>query len=477
MPDVIDTASPIEKRLDGMEASITKFTDTMTEMLKSRTAPGIRPDGDTPLSSQHFMYSKLLKAKWHSEQPGSRAKDYERYAPNEMQLCKQLKIQTNLIDPQGATQMSDFCAPFASQFLCQDWKAAGVDGGENIPGYTRELIKEVQQNFQNGWDLDPNEAIAHGADPSRVRALRKADDQRFDDATLGGFLGAPAGRGEMIDLLRPNLLIDQLPGVAYVPLGVSGSMEFPRHTGATSISAITERQSIPKSNVTFGLLRMDAKEYGGFCQYTQKMMRWAGNPMIEMFLRKDLTLSAGEEIDRDRMTGQGGIKLLGLLNIPGILTHPAATAGTNGDTLGTNDPSEMVTQIQMANVPGDAYFATLPNLWQKIMTRKDAVGQYVFDWARQNGVQPNSGRGTLCITSTNISQTRTKGSGTTLTYLVAIVPQHILIGQAGVADFSTTNAHSDNFRKGIMAVRMSLYTDIAARYPQAINVSDQLLIA
>ena len=144
MAEVLDAvvASPIEKRLDGMEASITKFTDTMTEMLKSRSAPGIRPDGDTPLSSKHFMYSKFLKAMYHSLQPNARSTDYERYAPNEMQLCKRLKAETNAIDPQGATQMSDFCGPFASQMLCQDWKAAGVEGGENIPGYSRELIKE-----------------------------------------------------------------------------------------------------------------------------------------------------------------------------------------------------------------------------------------------------------------------------------------------------------------------------------------------
>lgn len=462
----------IQKDTEEMKASIAKMADTMTQMIESRSAPHQRKPGASAVSSEPFKFSRLFKAMYHKEKYGADS-DWRLHAKNELALCSKVQKSANAIDPAATQQMSEFCSPFASQFMCPDWKAEGVEGGENIPGFPRELIKEVQQNFTGMPEFDPDEAEALGADLSRIRKA----DQEFGNATLGGFLGGPAGRGEMIDLLRPNLLIDQLPGVQYVPLGVSGSMEFPRHTGATSISAITEKQSIPQSNVTFGLLRMDAKEYGGFCQYTLKMMRWAGNPMIETFLKKDLTLSAAEEIDRDRMTGQGGIKILGILNVPGRLSHPAATIGANGNTLGTNDPGEMLTDIQMQNVPGSAYFMTLPTMWQKVMTRKDAVGNYVFDWARQNGVMPTSGRGTLCITSTNISQNRTKGSGTNLTYLVAIVPQHILIGQAGVVDFSTTNAHSDNFRKGIMALRMSLYTDMAVRYPQAINVSDQLLVA
>ncbi len=475
MPEGTVTLETIQKDNEDMKASISQIGKTMDEILKSKHAPFERKPGASALSSQPFQYSNLLKALHFKTKYGADSK-WRQFAKNELALTEKIQKSANAINPNGSVSVSEFCSPYSAALMCKDWKAEGVDGGENIPGFPAELVKEVEQNFNGMPDFDPDEAAALGLNLSHLRLLRKADDQRYDTATLGGVLGAPPGRGELIDLLRPNLLFGQAPGVRFVPLGVSGSMEYPRHTGATSIAATTEGQSTPKSNVTFGMLRMDAKQYTGLAQYTEQMMRFAGNPMIEAFLRMDMTQSAAQTIDLDSIIGQGGIKILGITNIPGKLTHNAATAGTDGDTLGTNDPSAMVAEIRMQNVPGQVYFGVLPSLWQAILTRKDAVGQYVFQFASANGSLPPSLHGTPALDSTNIPQNRVKGAGDDLTMLIAFVPSQLMIGQAGVVDFAVTNAHDDNFARGISTIRMSMYTDLGVRYPQAINICDKLVV-
>lgn len=465
----LETLQKDQQDTAGQIADVTKsvqtLTDTIAEMAKARKAPAVQT-GELQTNSRRFSFARLCKAVALTAIAGE---NYRADAKIELELCAKVRKEMAEMGGNSAAGLSQFCAPLSTAMLPQRWEDVGAnpDDVKNLSGFSGSLIKEIQDHFAVGVVFDPAEAQRYG--------LMKSTHVR-NDATLGGTLVPLAAQGELIEVLRNSLSLTRA-GVRMVPLPPQGSVRYPRQNTAGSVSGIAEGVAATESNVTTGEVLLNAKEYRGFMKYTDTLLRFAGIPSFEALLREDLGQVTSIQMDRDSLDGQGGTKILGVLNHSGIKTRDAATVATNGNTLGTSDPALLIADMAGANAPVDRGFAWLirPELWAGVMTRKDSQGRYVFDWAPQNMGMPMTLFNRPAYESSNVPNTRNKGTGTNLTVLIGIVPSEILMGQAGIVDFANTNSDGEDFRAGVNTLRVTTFGDMNLRHDVSVGKIDELL--
>ena len=374
---------------------------------------------------------------------------------------------------QGGSGYSQFCAPVASAFMPVSWNETGASAANgdalDLPGYTRDLVKEVQDHFQSAPEYDPGEG--------RRLGVRK-DSMVRNDAAGGGTLVPLAAQGELIEVLRNSMAIARTPGVRMVPLPPQGSVRYPRQTSLTSISGYGEGATISGSRFGTGAITLSAKRYSGLVDVTDELLRFAGNASVEALIRQDLAEQTARVTDKDMLEGPGGTQILGLINIPSIQAKTATTVAANGNTLHPEDLVNLIAQQAGANAPTERGVALLmrPELLALIGTSRDANDSFSFGSAFNNGPFGASLWGYPVVQSTNVSNTRVKGSGTALTFVLALVPSEVLIGQSGVIDFAMTDSDSTKFTQGIKTVRVMTYLDMGVRHEASVGLVDQLLL-
>ncbi len=224
-------------------------------------------------------------------------------------------------------------------------------------------------------------------------------------------------------------------------------------------------------------MTLTAKRYSGLVDVTDELLRFAGNSSVEALLRQDLAEQTARVTDKDMIEGPGGTQMLGIINIPSIQTKTASTTGTDGNTMWPEDILNLVAQMAGANAPTDRGVSILmrPELWALITSSRNSQAAFMFNSTFNNGQFGKTLWGYPVIESTNISNTRRKGTGTALTMVLAVVPSEILIGQSGVIDFAMTDSDSTKFQQAIKTVRVMSYLDIGVRHEAAVGLVDQVL--
>ena len=456
----------------AFDATVATLTKSMTDLARTvedaakPQSPNLRK-GESIMSSRPFSYGRLIKAVVRQKE-GDR--QFDNHSKIEMELCGRLKKAYDEMYGQGASGLSQFCAPLSTALMPEDWSETGADADsvKDMPGIPAALVKEIKQHFSIKPYRDDAELAHYGL-------LRK--DQLRDNPLLGGTLVPLAAQGELIEVLRNSMCFTRAPGVRIVPLPPGGSIRYPRQTSSTSISGYSEGSTITESTLGTDAITMTAKSYRGLVDVTDELLRFAGNVSVEALIREDLAEQVARQTDRDMIDGPGGTRMLGVLQYTGIQTHTASTTATNGDTILPDDPQLLYGKMADANAPVDRgfVFAMRPRLWTGITTRKDSQLRFVFDWAAANSGAPAALFGHQVIQSTNIPNTRIKASGVDLTLLLAFVPSEILVGQAGVLDFAMTDSDSSKFTQAIKTVRCITYIDCILRHDIGVGIVDQLL--
>lgn len=464
-----DTAAVIEKEDAVQNDPVLKEIADLKDMVKAATkvpeAPAIRK-GENILSSRPISFTHMIRAVVKDKAGES---DWGDHAKVELEMASRIRKESDAMCG-GASGYGKFCMPIGTAFMPRSWSDLGTDkdgSALNMPGYSASLVKEIQDHFSQPLAYDPNEAVRLG--------VRK--DQLRNDALLGGSLVPLAAQGELIEVLRNSMALGRIPGVRMVPLPPQGSIRFPRQTSATSISAYGESATISESQIGTGSVTLSAKRYSGLVDMTDEILRFAGNPTIEALVRQDLAEQTALTIDSDCLIGTGGLSILGLLNIPSIQTKTASTTGTDGNTLHPEDIVNLIAQMSGANAHTERGVAVLmrPELLALIGVSRDDQNAFAFGSAFNNGPQGSSLWGYPVVTSTNISNTRRKGSGTALTYVLVVVPSEIMIGQTGVMDFAMTDSDASKFQQGIKTVRAITYTDLGLRHESGVGLLDTLV--
>ena len=102
------------------------------------------------------------------------------------------------------------------------------------------------------------------------------------------------------------------------------------------------------------------------------------------------------------------------------------------------------------------------------VSQGDGQGPFVFNMIREASEGVKASLAGLPVTkSTQVSQVETKGSLSTLTYVIAGMFSDILIGMFGGIEFSATNQSDTAFVNDQMWVKGILSCDIAVRHEAA----------
>lgn len=465
-----DTEISADARLDRLEKGIDTLTSLVKEAAtapKAPEAPAIRK-GEDIMSSRPYSYGRMMLAVMRKNEGDS---DFDRHSKIELEMAAKLRKESDAMCGAGGSGYSQFCAPVASAFMPMSWADAEIkdDKGNDLdlPGYSRELVKEVRDHFNCSVHLDPDE----------IARLNIRKDLVRNDATLGGSLIPLAAQGELIEVLRNSMALTRVPGTRMVPLPPQGSIRYPRQTSLTTISAYTEGATVSESQFSTGAVTLNAKKYAGLVDVTEELLKFAGNASVEALIRQDLAEQTARVTDKDMLVGVGGTNILGLANIPSIQTRVASTNGATGDTLWPEDIQLLISQMAGANAPIDRGVAVIlrPELWGQITTARNAQAAFMFQWAFENGVIPATLLGRPVIQSTNVPNNRNESSAHNLTMVFVVVPSEILIGQSGVMDFSMTDSDASKFQQGIRTVRCVTYMDMGVRHEASIGLIDKVL--
>lgn len=403
----------LSEGLDEIKDSLTKASQT-----PANAAPFDIRVGESALSSRQYSFARLAK--------GLISRDYTG--------CK---IEMGVHDQLQELYTQFGWAP-SGAILCP--LASG-----HIPDV--DVAKGVREMTTQSFDPDEFQWVA------KQLGIRK--DMLASTDTTGGTLIPLPAQGQLIDFLR-NAEIFSRAGAQEVSLPVQGSVRYPRMTSDPTVYGVAEGGTITESTPGTGELTLTAKKYAALIDASSEFVKFAMTGGGEGVLRSIMGRAIGVEADGDMIDGQGGTRIKGVITYSGVSSRTATTVGGNGDTIGPRDPLLLLAELENANTDTTTtIFAVRPRLYARLRTLRgdavsaaDAAGPFVFEssFSSHGGAQtPHTWWGFPVLVSTNVPNTRAKGSGTTLTMILALTGAAWVIGRVGVIEVTRTDSHGSNF--------------------------------
>jgi hypothetical protein len=155
-----------------------------------------------------------------------------------------------------------------------------------------------------------------------------------------------------------------------------------------------------------------------------ELLRFA-SPSAEGLIRIDMARVAALKADTAMLEGTGGTQIKGLLTYSDIATLTAGAPDTDGDTFQAEDVARMNAKLPDAVAAPTAWVmrkemhAALMSRRADATTAADAAGPFLFQPMRMIGdAPPMELYGTKVVRSGQVSNARTKGGGSDLTYIL-----------------------------------------------------------
>ncbi len=422
-------------------------------------APGIRT-GENSMSSRGYSYAKAMGVR-----QGYLSRDEAKY---EMEihdkLHKHYVVDGGMVLAGGGQSI---LVPLGAEHL----------NAEGAPELANELRQSIRQSVM-GADPDQLRWMAQRFGGSVMQALSQFDD------TAGGVMLGSIAQGELIDLIRAKEVMSRA-GATEITLPPNGRIQFPRQTGAATAYWVGESVSITESEPSTGDLSLIAKKLAALVKLPNELLRFT-TPSIEAFIRNDMARVIALKADAAALEGAAsGSRPGGILDTAGVLTHTASTTDTDGDSFEPVDPGLMISRVEQADhdVNGFAWVMRPEMWWDILNSRADAVssgdeaGAFLFSTNRDDIANGAPGRmlGYPVVTSTQVGATRSKGSGTDLSYILGGVFNEFLIGRVGVMEFATSTQGDTAFTTDQTWVRAIQHMDFAPRHTNAFVYCDDLV--
>jgi len=325
--------------------------------------------------------------------------------------------------------------------------------------------------------FDPEEAdwIAR-RQGARFKALGTANDSG------GGSLVSLPMLGELIDLQR-NLEAFARAGAQEIALPPNGRVQFPRLSGGSTAYWVGEGNAITESQPATGNLDLQAKKLGVLVKINNELLRFA-SPSAEGLIRFDMARSAALKADQAMLDGTGNLQIKGLTTYSGITSHTAGAPGTDGDTLLPEDVAKMEAKLPDAVDAPTAWmmrkgmFAALMNRRVDAIEADDARGPFLFRNAQSmSSAPPAELYGTRVVRSAQISNTRTKGGGTNLTYVLLGYFPDWIVARMGVMEFLASGHGDTALQNDMTYLRGIQHIDAGPRNPASFIFCDKLIEA
>lgn len=380
-----------------------------------------------------------------------------------------------------------------NKVFCKDMGTAGYAyGGQGHTGLTRFLAPLSTSFFPEGtveqaFRDEMKSLVMAGtasADPDEMNWIRRkmhaGKALSWLQENLGGALVAPPEQGELIELLRNKEALVNA-GARTVPLPPQGRVRYPRQTTASTTYWVGENKTVTDSDIGTGDVSLQAKKLAVLIKAPNELIRFA-SPAAEAVMRDDMTKSLALGLDLAGLEGAGGdTRPRGLILMPNINTVVSGKTGADGDTIIGPDLYRMLAVVEESNAEFEAWIMRPKTLYKYYQLRSDAVGQgdsagpFLFNLIREagDGTKPTLA-GYPVVKSTQISQVRSKGSSSSLTYLIGGAWSELLIGMFGAIEFAQTSMGDTAFERDQTWVRGILSADIAARHEAAFCFMDTL---
>jgi HK97 family phage major capsid protein len=342
----------------------------------------------------------------------------------------------------------------------------------------RRLRDEVHQKMTAQANrYDPDEADWLGR---RTGMATKALGTTSD--TAGGSLVPLPMLGELIDLQR-NLEAFASAGAREIALPPNGRIQFPRWTGASTAYWVGEGSPITESEPTTGNLDLQAKKLGVFVKLNNELLRFA-SPSAEGLVRYDMARAAALKADLAMLEGTGSLQIKGLITYSGIGSHIASTTTANGDTFQPADVALMESKLPDAVDAPTAWiirkpmYAALMNRRADSVSANDGKGGFLFRAPQTStGGPPAELFGTRVVRSSQISNTRAKGSASNLTYVLLGYFPDWIVARMGVMEFLASGHGDTALQNDQTYLRGIQHIDAGPRHPASFVLCDQLVVA
>lgn len=320
--------------------------------------------------------------------------------------------------------------------------------------------------------FDPDEALWVAR---KTKALGTASD-----LAGGSLVGFPA-LGELIELQR-NLEVFANAGAQEVALPPNGRLQFPKQTGGSTAYWVGEAAAVTESQPATGSLDLQAKKLGVLVKVNNELLRFA-SPSAEGLIRTDMARVAALKSDLAMLEGTGGTQIRGLLTYSDIQTHTASTTGTDGDTFEPQDVALMESKLPDAVAAPTAWvmrkqmFAALMNRRADAVSAADAAGPFLFHPSRRPADPPPVELyGTKVVRSGQVSATRTKGSGTDLSYVLLGYFPDWVVARLGVMEFLASGLGDTALVNDQTVLRGIQHLDAGPRHAASFVMCDQLIV-
>lgn len=296
------------------------------------------------------------------------------------------------------------------------------------------------------------------------RGITVPNDVLKRDLTVG--TAADGGDTVSTDLLSQNF-IDLLRNrtVAFSAAtqltGLVGNIAIPRHTAAATAFWVAESAALTESQQAFDQVTLSPETVGGFTDISRKLLLQSSID-IEAFVRNDLAMVLGIEIDRVGINGSGtSPEPEGILQTTGI---GSVALGTNGDVMTWDSIVNLETEVAIdnADIGSLAYMFNAAGRGSAKRVFIDAgSGERIWD-PRAMDTPVN---GYQAFTTNQVPSNLTKGTGTDLSAIIFGNWADLVYGLWGGLDL-LIDPYTASTTGTVRVVAMQ-DVDVAVRHPES----------
>lgn len=346
----------------------------------------------------------------------------------------------------------------------REWaNVPGVNEGKDKDKFS--LCKTINAIATKSWHNAGYEKEV--IDAASGKALSAGTD------TAGGYLIPTQAIQSVIELLRNNLIVQQLGATMLNDL-VGIPVEIPKVTSGSTAYWVDENATITPSQMAFGQVSMNPKGLAAITQLSNRLLALSV-PSAEALVRNDLAVTLAESLDLAALRGIGvGGQPLGVANTPGIST--VDFAGTTAAAGYTTNPGwealyDMEGKLADANaLKGNVSYAFHPNFKRNISKLRSPNhtvdvndGNFLLNPATD--MQLSSMLGYKFAMTTQIPITLGGSSNQTEVYMANW--SDLLIGQWVGLTLLASQEAGTAFATNQTWVRMITDVDVAVRRPES----------
>jgi HK97 family phage major capsid protein len=293
-------------------------------------------------------------------------------------------------------------------------------------------------------------------------------DFNVGTATEAGNLVATDLRSDLYtDVLRNNLVMARLG--ARVLSGLSGNIDIPRKTTASTIGTTSEVGSASETNPVTAKVTLSPKRATAYVEVSKQALLQSGMS-LEAMIRDDLLQGVAVHVESQCLNGVGSTnQMTGIRNTASIGT---VAAGTHGAAPAWSHFVDLESACANSNAEPDRLAGYLVNTKTRGKLKQTQMGTNL-PWIWQPGAQPLNGY--RSEVSNNLPSNLTKGTSTTVCSAALFGSDWSMatIGLFGAPDITV-----DPYSKadtGQVKITLNQFADFGVRHPACFAKVEDLL--